>query len=134
MTGEIVSGTGVDLVENERVRDLIAKWGHRFTDKVFLPRERKYCESKALPWLHYAGRIAVKEAVVKALETGISPEIGWLDIEVERNDISGAPTVRLSGRGQKAVEARKVKRIMISLSHTRNHAIAYALLVAAAEC
>jgi len=80
--GGRVLGTGVDLVENERVRALLTRWGSRFRDRVYLPAEQAYCESKASPWLYYAGRFAVKEAVSKAFGTGIGEGLGWLDIEV----------------------------------------------------
>ena len=78
-------GTGVDLVENDRVRGMLERWGDRFRDRVFLADEQEYCESKAAPWLYYAGRYAVKEAVSKAFGTGIGPSLGWLDMEVVKD-------------------------------------------------
>jgi holo-[acyl-carrier protein] synthase len=127
MTGQVI-GTGVDLVENDRVRDLIERWGERFRDRVFLPSEQAYCEGKATPWLYYAGRFAVKEAVSKAFGTGIGPALSWLDIEVVRNPDSGAPSVVLSAHGQRLAGERGVERVLISLSHTRHFAVAHALL------
>lgn len=129
MTGERVIGTGVDLVENGRIRQLLEKWGPRFKERVFLPSEQAYCDDKASPWLYYAGRFAVKEAVSKAFGTGIGPFIGWLDIEVVRHPESGAPSVRLGGHGRELAARQGVDRVLISLSHTHHFAVAHALLI-----
>ena len=129
MTGERVIGTGVDLVENERIRQLLEKWGLRFKERVFLPSEQAYCDDKASPWLYYAGRFAVKEAVSKAFGTGIGPSLGWLDMEVIRNPESGAPSIRLSAHGQALAVRQGVNRVLISLSHTHHFAVAHALLI-----
>ncbi|MEI8139825.1 MAG: holo-ACP synthase [bacterium] len=126
---EFVIGTGVDLVENERLRVLLDKWGDRFKSRVFLPSEQAYCESKASPWLYYAGRFAVKEAVSKAFGTGIGTDLNWLDMEVVKNPATGAPSIALSPHGQLLARKQKVLRVLISLSHTHNFAIAHALLI-----
>jgi holo-[acyl-carrier protein] synthase len=125
-----VLGTGIDLVENERMREMLARWGDQFTTRVFLADEQAYCASKASPWLYYAGRFAVKEAVSKAFGTGIGPSLGWLDIEVVKDPESGAPSVRLSAKGWELARTKRVARVLVSLSHTRNFAIAHALLLA----
>ena len=122
-------GTGVDLVENERIEEMVQRWGGHFLDRVFLPDEQSYCEEKAVPSRHLAGRFAVKEAVSKAFRTGIGPHFGWLDIEVARNSDSGAPSVRLHGKAADYAEELGVSRVMISLSHTRHYAVASAVLL-----
>ena len=127
MDGAVI-GTGVDLVENERIRVLLTKWDHHFKDRVFLPSEQSYCDTKASPWLYYAGRFAVKESVSKAFGTGIGPSLGWKDIEVIR-DTSGAPSVLLSEHGLKLAANKGVGRVLISLSHTHHFAVAHALLL-----
>ena len=127
--GDHVIGTGVDLVENERIRLLLEKWGDRFKDRIYVPAEQAYCDSKASPWLYYAGRFAVKEAVSKAFGTGIGPDLGWLDMEVVKDPVSGAPSIALSPHGQDLAARRAVTRILISLSHTHNFATAHALLI-----
>jgi holo-[acyl-carrier protein] synthase len=125
-----ILGTGIDLVENARLEEVLERWGARFRDRVFLPGEQRYCESKAVPCRHYAGRFAVKEAVSKAFGTGINPGLGWLDIETVKDELSGAPSVRLSERGQAFASERGVCSIVISLSHTRHYAVAHAFLLA----
>ena len=123
-----VLGSGVDLVENDRMREVVGRWGDKFKEKVFLPGERDYCESKAGSHRHYAGRFAVKEAVAKAFGTGLGPHLGWGDIEVVR-DKAGAPVAKLNGRARELARNRGVEKILISLAHMRNYAVAHALLL-----
>ena len=125
-----VLGTGIDLVENDRVREMIDRWGSRFMDRVFCPAEQAYCLDKAFPHQHFAARFAVKEAVSKALGTGISPQVSWRCIEVIRDSGSGAPSVQLHGPAADFARRLGVAEILVSLSHTRNHAVASATLLA----
>ncbi len=130
MTDSPIIGTGVDLVENARMRAMLERWGGRFKDKVFLPGEQSYCDAKATPWLYYAGRFAVKEAVSKAFGTGFGPELTWLSVEVVRDLNTGAPSVNLHGKGLDLMRSLGANRLLVSMSHTRNFAIANALLLA----
>lgn len=124
-----VAGTGIDLVEVARFRQVLEQWRGRFTHRVFLEAERRYCESRPHPWMHYAVRFAVKEAVAKAFGTGISPELGWQDIEVVADPNTKAPGVRFSTKGQALADRRGIVRVLVSLSHTHNCAVAQAILV-----
>lgn len=123
-----VLGIGVDLTENERMRTTLKRWDGQFKDRVFRREEQRYCDACTQPWRHYAGRFAVKEAVSKAFGTGIGEALGWLDIEVVRGT-AGAPTVKLHDGGARLARRRGVRKILISLSHTRHYAVAQALLV-----
>ena len=123
-------GTGVDIVETRRMREVLERWGSRFKNRVFLPAEQAYCDGKVFPCRHYAGRFAVKEAVSKAFGTGVGPQLGWLDIEVVTDAATGAPSVRLSDRAKDVVHMRRAGDILVSLSHSDNYAIAHALLLA----
>ncbi|MBP7830830.1 MAG: holo-ACP synthase [Kiritimatiellae bacterium] len=111
------------------MQSALRRWGKAFRKKVFLPEEQSYCDDKAEPARHYAGRFAIKEAVSKAFGTGISEHLGWLDIEVRRDPASGAPSVRLREKGGRLARRRGVARVLVSLSHTRHYAVAQALLV-----
>lgn len=133
MTAERFLGTGVDLVENDRIAEMVQRWGTHFLDRVFSADEQSYCQEKAVPSRHLAGRFAVKEAVSKAFRTGIGPQFGWLDIEVTRNSDSGAPSVKLHGKAAAYAETLGVSRVMISLSHTRHYAVASAVLLGALD-
>ena len=130
--GSIV-GAGVDLVEVARIRRMLDQWGRRFTHRVFLEAERRYCESRPHPWMHYAARFAVKEAVAKAFGTGISPKLGWQDIEVAADPATRAPSVRFGPKGRILADRRGIARVLISLSHTHDYAVAQAILVEARE-
>lgn len=123
-----ILGTGLDLAETGRMQEMIERWGARFKNRVFTSREQAYCDAKAAPHRHYAGRWAVKEAVSKAFGTGINHAISWLDIEVVNDPDSGAPAVNLSERGAEFARAHGSARILVSLSHTRDYAAAQAIV------
>ena len=129
MNRQLILGTGIDLVENKRMRQILERWGSRFIARVFLPREQAYCDAKAMPYIYYAARFAVKEAVAKAFGTGIGPRLGWLDIEVVNNPESGAPAVTLGGGARRLQQERRAVALEISLSHTRHFSVAQALLL-----
>ena len=126
----MILGTGIDLVENDHMQTVLERWGKQFKNRVFQPSEQAYCDAKAAPHRHYAGRFAVKEAVSKAFGTGIGPCISWLDMEVVRDEATGAPSVRLTGKGEELARAHGVAEVLVSLSHTRSYAVAQALLIA----
>jgi holo-[acyl-carrier protein] synthase len=124
-----VAGAGIDLVEVARIRLCLEQWRERFTRRVFMEAECRYCESRPHPWMHYAVRFAVKEAVAKAFGTGIGPELGWQDIEVVADPVTWAPSVRFSPKGQALADRRGIARVLISLAHTHDYAVAQAILV-----
>ena len=125
---DAVLGIGVDIVETDRLRQTIERWRDRFIRRVFCPAERRYCESARVPWRHYAGRFAVKEAVSKAFGTGIGAQIGWREIEVVRDATTGAPAVRLRGGARRLARQHGVERILVSLSHGRAYAVGQAMI------
>jgi len=122
-------GVGIDLVETERMRNVLKRWEAAFLGRVFRDGEREYCDTQAAPWRHYAARFAVKEAVAKAFGTGIGTSAGWHDIEVRRDARSGAPGVRLHGKAAALARRRGVRRILVSISHSRAYAVAQAVLL-----
>lgn len=125
----MIEGLGVDIVETARIRDSLERFGARFKNRVFLPSEQAYCDRMSDPYPHYAGRFAAKEAVSKTFGTGIGAELGWLDIEVVRDEATGRPGVALHGKGVDLLRARGGERVLISLSHTTHYAVANAALV-----
>ena len=127
--GKGVLGTGIDLVETDRMREMLEKWDLVFKRKVFLPGEQEYCDSRAAPFRHYAARFAVKEAVSKAFGTGMGPHIGWLDIETVRDETTGAPSVGLVNKAGSLAAKMGVSDSVVSLSHTRDYAVAHVLLL-----
>ena len=125
-----VFGIGIDVVEVSRIERMIEEYGVRFAEKVFTPGEREYCESASRPALHYAARFSAKEAVAKALGTGIGADLEWLDMEVRRRE-SGAPQLVLSGSGLRFAEANGIVKVMISLTHAKDYAAANAVALTA---
>ncbi|MCE2405639.1 MAG: holo-ACP synthase [Dehalococcoidia bacterium] len=112
--------TGVDIIEIERIRQAFERWGDRFLRRIYTEGEASYCRGRAP---NLAGRFAAKEAAMKALGTGLRG-VGWKDIEVVRNQ-AGAPSVRLHGRAKVRAETLGVRELSLSLSHSRNYAVAF---------
>jgi holo-[acyl-carrier protein] synthase len=123
----MILGTGIDLVEVERIRRSLERFGERFVQRILCPEEIAYCLAHKDPAPFVAGRFAAKEAISKAFGTGVGRHLGWLDMEVCHKE-SGEPFVRLHGEGQKLLEARSARQVHLSLSHTHNHATALAIL------
>ncbi len=110
---------GVDIIEIERIKLTFARYPTRFLEKIYTQGEQAYCRGRA-PQL--ASRFAAKEAVMKALGTGVRG-VGWRDIEVQRKR-GRAPEIVLHGRAKARAERMGIVRIAISLSHSREFAIA----------
>jgi len=109
---------------------MIERHGELFINRVYTPQEIRYCQSRKQATQHFAGRWAAKEAILKALGTGWRKGISWRDIEV-RNDRSGRPVVGLRGGARDIVEQRGIREMLVSISHCRSHATAYALALGA---
>jgi len=73
---------GIDIIEIERIRSVINRWGDKFKSKVFLPDEISYCEGRFHPAKHYAVRFAAKEAVAKAIKASFDVPMKWHDVEI----------------------------------------------------
>ena len=122
----ILYGIGIDVVEVDRIEAAIERQGALFLDRLFTEKEREYCCRQRRPALHYAARFAAKEAVSKALGTGIGKSAGWLDMEVLRNE-AGAPTMVFTGNAAAFLEAEGVSEVQVSLSHAKEYAAANAV-------
>ncbi|MBD3168223.1 MAG: holo-[acyl-carrier-protein] synthase [candidate division Zixibacteria bacterium] len=121
----MVKAIGIDIIEIERIKNVIDKWGDRFLRKVYTPWEISYCQEKAYPEYSFAARFAVKEAVFKALGGGTEIGIKWTSIEVV-NHRSGKPMIKMGGKVKEIVGEGE---ILISISHTHRYAVAQALLL-----
>lgn len=121
-----VLGIGTDIVECLRIAQMIDRHGELFITRVYTPFEIRYCQSRRQATQHFAGRWAAKEAVLKALGTGWRRGISWRDVEV-RNDSAGRPIVALGGGAREIVEQQRIAQVLVSISHCRSHATAYAL-------
>jgi holo-[acyl-carrier protein] synthase len=119
-----ILGIGVDVVDGQRMKDVLEKQGKVFLDKVFSDMEVTYCKTRKKPYIHFGARFAAKEAVAKAMRTGWSGAFHWRDIEVV-NDQSGAPHILLSRDVARALDQCTVH---LSLSHTDNTIVAFVVL------
>jgi holo-[acyl-carrier protein] synthase len=119
----MVEGIGVDIIEIERVAEAVAR--HRFRERIFSAAERAYCEDGGSPRRvaeRYAGRFAAKEAIVKALGTGM--RLRLREVETLSGEC-GAPCVRVSGQAEALVDGR---RVWVSISHCKTYAVAQAIV------
>lgn len=122
----MIKGLGIDIIEIDRIKEAVEKYGEKFLEKVFTPHEIKYCKGRneyRIPEL--AVRFAAKEAYSKAIGTGIrgfarnSHGVSWKDIEI-KNDHLGKPQIYLKGK--------LAENIHISLSHSRDSAVASVII------
>ena len=112
--------TGVDIVDVDRIKSSIEKYQDKFLGKVFSVDEQSYCNSKHISYIHYSGKFAAKEAVIKSLlSCGEKEQLSFVSITII-NDRNGAPKVFIKGV--------KKDNIKISISHTSRQAIAFAIL------
>ena len=124
----MIVGTGIDIVEVFRMRDAISKWGDNFLTKVFTDKEIKYSNSKRFAPQHFAARFAAKEAVVKAFGVARKYPLNWTDIEIF-NDEEGKPVILFSNDALKLKKRKKVSEVVVSMSHSKNYAVANAILL-----
>jgi holo-[acyl-carrier protein] synthase len=115
--------TGVDLIEVKRIEEVLVKYGERFLMRVFTEHELAYCRGRPH---QLAARFAAKEAVSKVLGVGVQHPDGvpWREIEIESGP-RGKPVVKLYGRAAERAQELRLKDLALSLSHTREHAIAF---------
>jgi holo-[acyl-carrier protein] synthase len=123
----VILGVGIDIIEVARIQGSYERFGERFLNRILHPNEIAYCLSHKVPAPFLAARFAAKEAISKAFGTGIGAQLGWQDMEVGRKE-SGEPFVILHEAGKKLLEERKARVVVISLSHTQEHAAAVAIL------
>ena len=123
----MIVGAGVDIEQISRVRAAIEKHGQRFLDRVFTAREVAYAEGGNHRFERYTGRFAAKEAGMKALGTGWSQGIRWVDLEVVSGP-NGRPSLVLHGRAAAIAGQLGCAAAHVSLSHTRDLAVAQVIL------
>ena len=113
----MIVGTGIDIIEVDRIQKAVERWGDVFLKYVLTPVEIEYAKKFKFPYRHYAGRFAVKEAIFKAM--GVS-DLSWQDVSII-NDATGKPVCHFNNRAFK-------QRILISISHSRDYAVASAIV------
>ncbi len=123
-----VCGVGIDLVEVERIRASHQRHGDRFLERVFTEGERAYCTGLKNPYPHLAARFAAKEAVSKALGTGITGEFSWHSAAVAKGE-QEEPLIVLDAKGRALLKKCGGTKVLVSLTHTATLAQAIAVVV-----
>lgn len=119
-----ILGHGIDLVENERIAQMLDRHADRFLERCFTPGERDYAQVNAARRIeHLAARFAAKEAALKAIGTGWRDGIAWTDIEVVR-DAMGKPLLRVTGKVAQIAAEQGITSWLVSLTHTKTYASA----------
>jgi len=121
----MVIGIGIDIIEIERIKKSVEKFGDLFLNKIFTETEKEYSLTKKNQFQHLAARFAAKEAIAKALATGWSKGFRWKDIEIY-NEKSGLPQVNLYGELKKFVD--EGKSLKITMSHSEHYVTCFAIL------
>jgi holo-[acyl-carrier protein] synthase len=112
----MITGIGIDVVQNDRIRDSIERFGERFLKRIYTEGEMEYCKNCVHPEIHYAARFAAKEAAFKAIGTGWAAGVKWKDVEVVRLK-SGQPELHLHGEALAHATSAGAKRFFVSLTH-----------------
>jgi len=112
----MITGIGIDVVQNDRIRQSIERFGERFLNRIFTAAEIEYCKQSGTSEIHYAARFAAKEAAFKALGTGWAEGVTWKDVEVVRL-ASGKPELHLRGEALSRATSAGATRFHVSLTH-----------------
>ena len=123
----MIIGSGIDMIEIQRIQRTIDRYGERFLNKVYTAAEQEYCLRKKHSAESFAARFAAKEAGAKALGTGISYGVNWLEIEVVREP-GNRPTLQFHGRARQIADQLGCTRTALSLTHTVELAAASVVL------
>ncbi|OGF62747.1 MAG: holo-[acyl-carrier-protein] synthase [Candidatus Fischerbacteria bacterium RBG_13_37_8] len=123
----MIIGIGVDIIEINRVEELIKNYPDHAIHKLFTSREIEYCESQRMKYHNYSGRFAAKEATMKALGAGIRSGVGWQDIEI-LNIGTGKPVLYLYKKAREIALEKNVQTIEVSISHSKENAVAMVVM------
>jgi len=123
----LIFGIGIDLVEVDRLNKSVEKFGDKFLNRLFTENEIKYCQTKFNCYQHFAVRFAAKEALLKAIGTGLRDGITWHQIEII-NDKLGKPLILTHGKCYQILQKLAVKNLELSLSHTKHYGAAVVIL------
>ena len=121
----MVLGVGIDIIEIDRIKESIDKFGDQFLNKVFTKKEIEYSVSKVNKYQHFAARFAAKEAIYKALSSDTNKVCNWQDVEIY-NEVNGLPKVKLFGSLKDYLN--EDKELKISMSHSQNYVTCVAIL------
>ena len=127
-----IVGIGNNIIECPRIGKMVENHGELFLRRVYTEREIRYCQSRKHAIEHFAGLWAAKEAILKALGSGWSDGVSWTDIEVRQGQKS-PPRVLVAGEAKSTAIRRGIGEILVTISHCRTYATAYAMAFGTAE-
>ena len=123
----MILGIGVDVVDVERIRRVLLRWGDRFLNRVLTPTEADYCSRHTDICPFVAARVAATESLFKALGAGLARGMAWRQVEVERDE-RGNPELAVHDETRRRVDEMGAKRIHVSMSHSEHVAQAVVIL------
>ena len=123
----MIKGVGTDLIKIARIEQALEKHGDRFASRILTPDEIKLFNAAPNGTRYLAKRFALKEAIVKALGTGIAKGVGWQNINISNNE-AGQPFAELNGMAQTVMESLGATCLNISLSDEQDYVLAFAVL------
>ncbi len=123
----MIIGIGVDIIEVDRIRESISRYGNKFLRKTFTPQEIEYCKNSANAEERFAARFAAKEAAMKALGTGWQEGVGFLSIEIIKQE-NGAPSLKFNGHAEEILKQQNYSSSFVSYSHIKEYAIAQVVI------
>ncbi len=119
----MIRGIGVDMVSVKRMDDLLKRRGERFCNRVFTREEISYCKEKPRPAEHFAARFAAKEALIKAMPSGIS--LNWQEVEVK--NCPAGPRINIFGNMAYKASQAGIESVHVSLTHEDEWAVAFVI-------
>lgn len=122
----MIIAIGTDIIQLTRIREALERHGRHFAERILCPRELALFDEKSDPTAYLAKRFAAKEALSKALGTGIG-KVSWQDMETV-NDPAGAPAILLTGNAKKYLRKLGANNVLLSLSDERDFAVAFVVL------
>ena len=122
----MIFGIGTYIIDVKRVEKMVTR-GKQYLETIFTEKEMEYCEAKARKSEHYAARYAAKEAILKALGTGWRGGLAYSDVEIINEEL-GQPQVQVRGKVKNFFDHHQIQKTLISLSHTKEIAIAVVIL------
>lgn len=120
----MIKGIGIDIIEVERIKRAVGR-NSKFLQRIFTEKEIKYFEENNFQAVSIAGNFAAKEAIVKAIGTGLRG-FSWDQLEIQRDSL-GRPIAVLYGQAKNIAEALEIHQILITISHSRSYAVAQAI-------
>lgn len=123
----MIYGTGIDIVNMDRIKDIMNRWGEVFLNRVFTDKEITWCKKRVCPYECFALRFAAKEAFLKAIGLGLRKGISWKDIEIE-SDTNGKPFFNFYRKAKDILESGNIYRVFLTLSHDKPYAVAHVIL------